>query len=352
MIKICDILDYEQPTKYIVDNDNYNDSYDTPVLTAGQSFILGYTNETNNIFDASKENVIIFDDFTTSVQFVDFRFKVKSSAMKILHAKPNVNIKFCYYLLKTMQYQNPTHKRYWISEFAQKEIELPSLKEQEKIVEKMSKIEIGIDNCKNNIDDLNELIKSKFYEMFGSKINNKKWDTKKLFEIASFHNGKAHEKVVDENGKYILITSKAISSDMKSYRRTNEQLYPLKKNDIVMVMSDLPNGKALAKCMLITENDKYTLNQRICCFDNYSFEPEFLFSLLNRHDYFLSFNDGNGQTNLRKEDILNCEIICPPINEQKLYSNFVKKVMSLIKIQEENLNDLNCLFKTEINKIK
>ena len=352
MTKLSDILDYEQPTKYIVDNDLYDDSYEIPVLTAGQTFILGYTNEKENIFDATKDNVIIFDDFTTSVQFVDFKFKVKSSAMKILHAKENVNIKFCYYLLKTMQYENPTHKRYWISEFSQKEIKLPSLEKQNKIVSKMSEIEKGINNCSDNVVDLQKAISSKFYEMFGSKLNDKGWDVKKLSSVAEFHNGKAHEQVVDENGKYILVTSKAISTDMKSFRRTNEQLYPLKRNDIVMVMSDLPNGKALAKCMVIEEDNKYTLNQRICCFDNYDFEPEFLCALLNRHDYFLSFNDGNGQTNLRKDDILNCDIICPPIELQKKYSDYVKIINELIKKQNENYEDLNNLFKSEMHKIK
>ncbi|MEG0408953.1 MAG: hypothetical protein RR623_08780 [Bacilli bacterium] len=90
-------LKYEQPNKYIVKSDQYCDDYSTPVLTAGQTFILGYTNEEDNIFPASKENpVIIFDDFTTSVQFVDFNFKVKSSAMKILISNRDINIKYFY----------------------------------------------------------------------------------------------------------------------------------------------------------------------------------------------------------------------------------------------------------------
>ena len=83
-----EIIDYEQPGKYIVSSTDYNDDFETPVLTAGQSFILGYTNETEGIYQASKESpVIIFDDFTTSSHWVDFPFKVKSSAMKLLTAK-------------------------------------------------------------------------------------------------------------------------------------------------------------------------------------------------------------------------------------------------------------------------
>jgi type I restriction enzyme S subunit len=90
-----EVLNYEQPTKYLVESTSYDDSFETPVLTAGQSFILGYTNETEGIYQASKETpVIIFDDFTTSFHWVDFDFKVKSSAMKMLRPKIDVEIDF------------------------------------------------------------------------------------------------------------------------------------------------------------------------------------------------------------------------------------------------------------------
>ena len=81
--ELGDLLEYEQPTAYIVESTDYSDSYSVPVLTAGKSFILGYTNEMEGVFD--KTPVIIFDDFTTATQYVNFPFKVKSSAMKILH---------------------------------------------------------------------------------------------------------------------------------------------------------------------------------------------------------------------------------------------------------------------------
>jgi len=93
-----------------------------------------------------------------------------------------------------------------------------------------------------------------------------------------------------------------------------------------MVMSDVPNGKALAKCLLITENEKYTLNQRICSLSNYDLNPVFFTYLLNRHQFFLSFNDGNGQTNLRKDDILNCPLIRPSIELQNQFANFVAQI--------------------------
>ena len=81
-----DILEYEQPGPYIVKNTDYNDNFDIPVLTPGKTFILGYTDEKDGIYKANKDSkVIIFDDFTTASRLVDFDFKVKSSAMKILH---------------------------------------------------------------------------------------------------------------------------------------------------------------------------------------------------------------------------------------------------------------------------
>ena len=126
------MLYYEQPTNYIVENTNYSDKYKTPVLTAGKSFILGYTNETNCIY--SKLPCIIFDDFTTESKYVDFSFKVKSSAMKILTNNSNVNLKFIYYLMQQIKVNFDTHKRYWISDYSKKEIIIPSLNNQNKIV--------------------------------------------------------------------------------------------------------------------------------------------------------------------------------------------------------------------------
>ena len=135
-IELSKALIYEQPTKYIVQSEDYNDEYKTPVLTAGKSFILGKSNETNGIFKASIEPVLIFDDFTTSHHYVDFDFKVKSSAMKILKSsdKENYDIKFLNYLLSSISINANTHKRYWISIFAKLNVEIPSIKFQQKIV--------------------------------------------------------------------------------------------------------------------------------------------------------------------------------------------------------------------------
>ena len=133
--KLGEILDYEQPQPYIVECANYCDSYSTPVLTAGQSFILGYTDEMGGIKDASAENpVIIFDDFTTSSHLVEFPFKVKSSAMKLLFLRDEEDdIVFIYHLLKRIAYEPQGHERHWISRFSEFSILVPNKNEQLRI---------------------------------------------------------------------------------------------------------------------------------------------------------------------------------------------------------------------------
>jgi len=124
-----DVTQYEQPTKYLVQTKNYSDKFETPVLTAGKTFILGYTDETNRVYDASKAPVIIFDDFTTANKWVDFDFKVKSSAMKMITPsdKSKFHLKYVYYWLNTLPIEliDGDHKRQWISNFSNKEIPIP-----------------------------------------------------------------------------------------------------------------------------------------------------------------------------------------------------------------------------------
>jgi type I restriction enzyme S subunit len=140
-----EFADYEQPTKYLVNSNNYNENFPTPVLTAGKTFILGYTDETAGIYNASEKPVIIFDDFTTANKWVDFDFKAKSSAMKMLTSKDEskVLLKYIYYWLNTLPsgLVDGDHKRQWISNYSHKEIPIPcpdnlkkSLEIQKKIV--------------------------------------------------------------------------------------------------------------------------------------------------------------------------------------------------------------------------
>ena len=131
--KLEDITNYEQPTAYIVDSTDYDDNYPIPVLTAGKSFIIGYTNETEGIY--SNLPCIIFDDFTTDSKLVNFPFKVKSSAMKILQVRTGIDIKYVSMFMSITRLIGDTHKRYWISEYSKLEIPIPPLAEQKRIVD-------------------------------------------------------------------------------------------------------------------------------------------------------------------------------------------------------------------------
>lgn len=134
--KISELTSYEQPSKYIVSSTDYDDSYKIPVLTAGQSFILGYTNEENGIYDASQKSpVIIFDDFTGAFKWVDFPFKVKSSAMKMIKANEELTtLRYLFHCMGFLNYSSSEHKRLWLSIYSEFEVPLPALPVQREIV--------------------------------------------------------------------------------------------------------------------------------------------------------------------------------------------------------------------------
>jgi type I restriction enzyme S subunit len=167
---LANCLDYLQPTAYLVDNTDYNDKYKTPVLTAGKTFILGYTNEDEGIFDSNLP-VIIFDDFTTATKFVDFPFKVKSSAMKILLAKNDNNIKFIFEAIQNLKFEVSTHKRHWISVYSKLKILKPKdLKEQHKIADCLSSVDELIESQKQKIEGLKAHKKGLLQKLF-PKVN-------------------------------------------------------------------------------------------------------------------------------------------------------------------------------------
>ena len=150
--KLDSCLDFEQPTPYLVKSTEYDDTYKTPVLTAGQSLLLGYTDETDGIYKASKEDpCIIFDDFTTSFHWIDFDFKVKSSAMKMLRPKEDVNFRYVYYAMLGINFVPGGHQRHWISKYSQFLIPIPSLSEQNRIVGILDTFTASIYNLKEQI---------------------------------------------------------------------------------------------------------------------------------------------------------------------------------------------------------
>lgn len=173
------------------------------------------------------------------------------------------------------------------------------------------------------------------------------WEEKKLKNICIFVNGKGHEQVISQYGKYIVVNSKFVSTDGEIVKYSNEQLEPLFKDDIVMVMSDVPNGRAIAKFFYIDEDNKYSLNQRICAIRTNQ-NQMFIMKQLNRHKYFLAFDDGAKQTNLKKEDVLKCPVFIPDIEEQSkiaaLLSDIDKKIESQAALVEKLKNTKDAMF--------
>lgn len=136
-LPLGELIDYEQPTKYLVKSKEYADNNPTPVLTAGQTFLLGYSAETDGLYPASAENpVIIFDDFTTSFQWVSFPFKAKSSAMKMLRTKDEkpVSLRYLYYAMRCIKYETLEHSRQWIQSYSKLRVPVPPVEVQEEIV--------------------------------------------------------------------------------------------------------------------------------------------------------------------------------------------------------------------------
>lgn len=211
-IKLDKCIDYLQPTKYLVSSTNYSAEYKTPVLTAGKTFILGHTNEQNGVFE-KKLPVIIFDDFTTASKYVDFPFKAKSSAMKILLAKKDFNIKFLYESIQIINYEPGVHKRHWISVFSNLNLPVPKPNEQQKIASCLSSLDELIDAHNQKLNTLKDHKKGLMQNLFpqeGETVpkyrfsefeNDGDWVERKLDEVATFLKGKGISKAdIVENG--------------------------------------------------------------------------------------------------------------------------------------------------------
>ncbi|MBI3512272.1 MAG: restriction endonuclease subunit S [Bacteroidetes bacterium] len=162
---LSDLLDYEQPTKYLVASTDYDDNYQTPVLTAGKTFVLGYTNETEGIYN-NELPVIIFDDFTTAFKFVDFPFKAKSSAMKILKPKAGVNIEFVYEAMRNIEYEIGGHERHWISKYSKIEVPIPSPEEQKRISSFFSEVNKKINQTEIQLEQTLQFKKTLSQNLF------------------------------------------------------------------------------------------------------------------------------------------------------------------------------------------
>jgi type I restriction enzyme, S subunit len=218
--ELWEVLDYEQPTKYLVKTTEYGNLNQTPVLTAGQTFILGYTNEIEGIYRSSNETpVVIFDDFTTSFHWVDFDFKVKSSAMKMLKPYGNQEIifKFVYYAMKCINYKPQDHSRQWISQYSKFKIPVPPLPVQEEIVR-------ILDNFTELEAELEAELtaRKKQYEWYQEKLLfNSKYDFFTLEKICTINQGLqipiSQRKTEPGENRYFYITVQFLKKNIENF---------------------------------------------------------------------------------------------------------------------------------------
>ncbi|GFI59269.1 hypothetical protein IMSAG044_00151 [Lactobacillaceae bacterium] len=181
---------------------------------------------------------------------------------------------------------------------------------------------------------------------------NDNWEERKLSDIANYRNGKAHEQYIDMNGIYTVVNSKFISTNGKVKKFSNKPIELLKKGEIAFVLSDVPNGKALAKSYLIDSDNRYSLNQRIAGITPSSdINSYFLYILINRNRYFLKFDDGVGQTNLSKKDIEEFKENYPLFDEQQKIANLFSKIQILITLQQNKLTQLTTLKEYLLRKL-
>ena len=161
------------------------------------------------------------------------------------------------------------------------------------------------------------------------------WEQRKLFDVAEYRNGKAHENDIDEDGIYIVVNSKFVSTDGEVKKYSNKQNEPLLKNEIAFVLSDVPNGRAIAKTFLVEKSNKYTLNQRIAGITPHSdINPKFLSVTMNRNKYFLQFDDGVKQTNLSLDDMKKFEEFYPRKMEQDKIGEIFSNIDNLITLHQ------------------
>ena len=332
-IRLENVLKYEQPTKYIVKSENYSDDFALPVLTAGKSFVLGYTDETEGVCKASENPVIIFDDFTADCKYVNFDFKVKSSAMKILHkANAEDNLKYYFYAMQAIDYTPFSHKRVWISEYSKFKIENRSVAEQNNIVKDLDTVATAIDNAKQRLNALDELVKSRFIEMFGDPItNSKNLPELTLPELGEFGRGVSKHRPRNApellGGKYPLIQTGEVANAelyINGYTNTYSELgYKQSKM-----------WKAGTLCITIAANIAKTgiLSFDACFPDSVvGFHANEKTNNIFIHFWFTFFQEileaqapASAQKNINLRILSELKVIVPPIELQNEFADFVK----------------------------
>lgn len=325
-VKLEELVEYIQPAKYIVKSTNYDIKYDVPVLTAGQTFILGYTNEKDGVYYASADNpVIIFDDFTTSNHWVDFNFKVKSSAMKILISKTDNLFKYIYYCISNIDYVPKEHSRQWIQVYSKFQIPLPPLKVQEEIVRILDKF----GGLEAELEAELEARKSQ-YEFWRGKLLNKKNNNYKKYNITEIC------KSVSAGGDVPEDTIKGISKPQYDYKYPvisngvgENAIYGYSKNYRVDVQSCVTIAARGTIGYHEVRYGKFTPIIRLITLipDEKIISAKYLHYALYGHEFKPS---GGGIPQLTTPTVKQLDLIIPPVEEQNRIVGILDKFDKLV----------------------
>ena len=345
--KLGDVLSYEQPTKYIVESDNYDDSNDIPVLTAGKSFVLGYTDEVDGVYD--KGDVILFDDFTTATQLVDFEFKVKSSAMKLLTPNNDGNINFMYELLNKVQYPHDDHKRYWISEFATLKSNMPTKDvEQNQIGEVFKTVDALIQSDEQKLEQLQSLKKSFLQKMFpkkGATVPELRFDgfsgdwaeTQILDEIRAYQPKTLPQSEFTGAG-YPVYGANGIIGYTDKYNHDFEQIALACRGTVGSVIRTEKKSWINGNAMVLDVSD------------NDSVDFDFMYHLLGQYN-FNRLATGSTQLQITRASLLGAKFYMPSLQEQQAIGQFFKTFDELIAKQEEKVENGKLLKKALLQKM-
>lgn len=353
--KLGDLLNYEQPTDYLVKSTDYNNNNKTPVLTAGKSFILGYTNENFGIFNKNKLPVIIFDDFTTAIKYVDFPFKIKSSAIKILKVNKDNKIKFIFEAIGLIKYRVGGHERHWISKFRDITIQVPSIAEQERIANFLTQVDNHIDLQQKQLDLLKKYKQGLMQQIFSQKLRFKddnrneypEWQNKTLGEcVLSIKNGLSVDQNTKKNGFKVTrietISNNVIDIEKVGYVSSDADIssYKLKTGDLLF--SNINSPSMIGRTVFVDkEYELYHGINLLRIVINKSNNPKYVFYVLSSYKYKKYFeiicNKAVNQASINQTDLKKTKLKMPIISEQKKIANFLTILDDKIKIEESKL---------------
>lgn len=351
--ELGELLYYEQPTPYIVESTDYNDAYETPVLTAGKSFILGYTDEKEGIYDQLP--VIIFDDFTTASRYVNFKFKVKSSAMKILTPVTELVLpKYIYYRIQIIQFDHSTHKRYWIQQYSKIRVSIPPIPEQECIVarieELFSQLDAGVETLKKTKAQLAVYRQAVLKEAFEGD-----YPRKQLKEFSKAISGFAFKSSrYSPDGNYVVVKIGNVkerhfdfSRDLTKTLEADDSIlekYLLRRGDCLITLTGSRGKRDYGFVAMVGNQNNYLLNQRVAAlrFDQSVALPEFFQYYLASPSYrgmFFGYETGNvGQGNVGIKALLDPYVILPDIDTQKRIVEDVEDRLSVCDSIEQTVD--------------